>query len=544
MVRWFALLSLVVVNPLHAQTVRPDKLREAVCLPRPAFNFQYDAKLNSDADKVTLEETIAACKADPTNPERHLALSEKYPSEQKDKQLECYGRVVALLEKRVAAGECGGFEMAMLGRALVALDRVEEGQALCRKGVEAAPRDYRPWRELLQVHRLLAQKALGKDGKGFVDWKFGPAGVHVNNMGIGAAEAEKAVTHLKVWNECLTAMRRLAPVTESIVSDRIGSFMEHRMMMAACDAVRGTLTPSNASQFMLHPVIIDELALMGQARKEDLACYALAINFQFALFQMEGAKKTDGLSAEQKRKIVEILTLASKLIDSPNRETAWKAAMMTAVVLEQMVEKSAGEPFYRKALVIAPEKTAAAEMLAWNLVTQGRKKEALDLIEGVHVRTLSMRTGLLTAHFLFDLKHFDRAEAIVSEVAKRHGDDVECQLALAAFCLRRSADAGQLALAKQYLARAEKLLPAIPVHGPSKSAVDGSEEQEKPAPAQKPDVEFNKPSREHCRHSLQFLNAVYLGLTDQPLQAWVELRTLRLQDVNNTRADEALKAFD
>ncbi|MFO0969219.1 MAG: tetratricopeptide repeat protein [Gemmataceae bacterium] len=176
------------------------------------------------------------------------------------------------------------------------------------------------------------------------------------------------------------------------------------------------------------------------------------------------------------------------------------------------------------------------------LVTQGRAKEAIEVMEEMHKRAPSLRTDLMLAFLLFDQGRLERAEELVRDLTAKHGKEPECQLALAAFCLRRSADGKQLEQAREHLARAEKALPSDAA-APAPEEM-GAEEQDAPAAPGKGRIEFNRRDPNYWRSQHRFLKAIYMGLTDQPLKAWVELRTLRTENPQDQHVEAALRAFE
>jgi Flp pilus assembly protein TadD len=541
---WGALLLLALPASAQAQTVNPDKLREAVCVPRPPFNFRADTNFNvNTADWLPSQEVaLARVKADEANPESHLTLAHTCTAEQQELAAACCRRVLTLLELRVQQPNCSGWELAMYGGALRGLKRSQEALTYCQKAVAAAPNDYRVWREMAYCEHWQALLALGMDGTFSVNWKTAPEGWRVTYteppLGTRPEQAEAAARHNAAVEECLLMMRRLTPLTENNVHERMFLYMYFCTVGDLCDRVRGKPGPGRAAWGLTQAFYVEEFELLGQARGGDLSSFAMALQLQMVLSGPAPEAKDAPTAQQRKDRIVQLLQPVQALVEGKDRETAWTAAVMTGTFLAELAEDPRGELFYRKALQLAPEKSTAAENLARRLVKGGKSKEAVQLLEPHYRSGANLRCSLLLADALFEDHQFDRAEAVVRELTKHHEAEAGCQLALAAVCLRRAADPAQLRQAAEHLARAEKRLQSDSENVPAFEAGAGDPK------AATLGVQFNRADPEYWWKQYQFLYAVYQGLTGKAREARLTLSTLALDDLVDPHVKLALKAFE
>src|SRR5688572_28927727 len=97
MARWIVCL-LLLASPVQAQRVNPQKLRDAVCLPRPPFNFSHGAHLRSEDHQPSRAEVEKRFRGDEGDAEHFIALAGLYDREkEKDKISAELGKAHALL---------------------------------------------------------------------------------------------------------------------------------------------------------------------------------------------------------------------------------------------------------------------------------------------------------------------------------------------------------------------------------------------------------------------------------------------------------------
>lgn len=532
MVRWIPLV-LILTGTVHAQRANPQKLREAVCIPRPPFNFSHGGNLTSDAKPPTIAEIEKRMRGDDGDAEHYIALARHYNRDtEKEKVNAALRKAYTILEKRCRLPGCTGYDLALAGTVLIEMERLEEGAALCRRALETSPADYRCWLEMAMVHKRRFYKSLtgGKDMP--FNWKLDADQQVVVSSGLKPEDAAVAEKHLKELWSCYHKLVELSPLTEEAVLSRIGIVLEGNMLDKVVLSAQGKLKPHGAAEALYHPLFADELMRLAEARGHDMGSYAMALNLRIAMLHVPGPGEVRAeLTKEEKASLIKTLAPLSKLADHADKETAWNSAMMVGVFLEQFVEAGSGDVFYRKALKLFPERNAAAENLGYSLAIAGKDKEALEVLEAQYERQPTVRVGLLLAHHLFNMKQHARAGAIVQELAAKHGEDPSCRLALAAIALSQSADPKQLAQAGAHLDKARQSLFVAA----GKDKFD---------PAQAKGIEFNKDDPEHWRKCYQFLNALYRGMNDEPLQAYVELRTLDNLGMFARWVPLALKAFE
>ncbi len=514
----FAWLLAVLPAPGVTPDVGKEELRKLIKLPTIVFqsDWTFDAErgfeLGSQAQDVRarIADLEAGLKDDTGDAQAEGELGELYQATgDSESAQKAWTLAAQSYRKRVEAQSDDGVLLAGFGLSLEGAGNTAEAESVLRRAVQVAPKE---WRCRVALARFLDREARrsmidNADDK--------PA----------ADDVSLAQSRMNEAGECLDRAVALAP-KESEVWFRRGMHRCARQMVLNQIRIAGggPDAPSDIFEDCFSPESLKDLQQASRLSPDDYELIATTALFEvYTIADGKGqvgmgALTWDVLPAQSQASLHGALVRLENLGQAGNPRTA-AAALEALGILEGPVlhQPDRCMATMRQALVLAPSREHAWEVLMATLARTGRYDELLTVCEEQVRMTNSARTHLLLAKAHEKLKQWGDAEAEARAAAMDNPGDFTADLSLAALLLKHSGDdASALADADDWLRRAEIALGNTPPLLRSREQV----------------IE------------LTLMRGIYFALTDEMDTARKFVKTVIERDRDNKLAQEILSAMD
>jgi internalin A len=501
--RIVCLALLVLAVPTGAAEINKSRLRELAKLP--TITFEFGVKFSTSdgfvmgGRKPDYLAEIARIRKDLTgddrDAERYLRMGVLYAKLDRGREAkEASQKAVDLCRQQAKAHPDDMSRLALLGEALVCDNQGEEGEALLRRAVKTAPKEWRAW---LVLGKRVDDRAAGEivgDMPLSAHFIGGKAMLKIFEK---KPQPEKIAGWRSLHEEALRCFERavaLAPRETRPYVYRAGSIFKAGLVEAGLQSERGkqvdlmkkVLTPAYASDLRtIARLSADEPSAVGTAIiLEIMYCFSKgafdrsAIN-KLSAYEMEehDPSLVDCLEHPSRDFVrwgmdrLEQLTKCSdeKIAADASENLAW-ILMFIHKPQEDMREDGPPifEAAYKKAIPkiieclrrtvrLDPTCERAWDFLTFLLAEKASNEEALDVAKRRLKSKDNAHNRFLLAKLFADNKQFDFAEEQLRIGLNKDQDDLNCRLGLAAILLRRE-DAKALKSAEERLDKLEPLL--------------------------------------------------------------------------------------
>jgi tetratricopeptide (TPR) repeat protein len=464
-------LTLTLASPAISPKVGKQRLRELAVFPSASFTwklgFTFSSSINELADDTSLtnriEETRREIKETPGDIERQIRLGALLAENgETNVSKQCFEKAVALCRTRAESHPQDGLVLTHLGRALAALNKVDESESVYRRATMLSSNEWKCWAGLGE---FLDQRSFGLIVPEKF-WSYATSGSalppEVLDFRPPADAFERA---RKLSAEAAPSFDRavsLAPKEPDVflrramhfwladLTDRLIKHLEGRKTFDAnlLAAAWGKSVPDLWEAVKLSP---ETPRLIGLA----------------AWFEWVGAgpadpkdRSFDTLPEATRKSIHDAMNRLERLGDHPNQKLAAQALEAAAILKLAAGDAAGSVKDLRRVVSLDPSRDNAWELLVGALAHSSAPSEQLvTACESRLKLRKSARNHLLLAKALVKQHRWERAAEEARVALKLETNNIPAHLMAAALVIRQN---GELAEAMKHLYAVNDALDALP----------------------------------------------------------------------------------